>query len=52
MPDHKLDDIDRRIVHALQADGRMGIQDLAGKAGISPITWAAASGPAAAGASS
>ncbi|AOO79729.1 MULTISPECIES: Lrp/AsnC family transcriptional regulator [Bosea] len=36
MPDHKLDDIDRRIVQALQADGRMSIQDLAGKVGLSP----------------
>lgn len=36
MPEHKLDDIDRRIVHALQADGRMSIQDLAAKVGLSP----------------
>jgi DNA-binding Lrp family transcriptional regulator len=52
MPEHRPDGIDRRIVQALQVDGRMSIQDLAGKVGLSPITWAAASGPAAAGASS
>ena len=31
MPDYKLDEIDRRIVRALQADGRMSNQDLADK---------------------
>jgi Lrp/AsnC family leucine-responsive transcriptional regulator len=36
MPDHKLDEIDRRIVRALQADGRMSNQDLADKVGLSP----------------
>jgi Lrp/AsnC family transcriptional regulator, leucine-responsive regulatory protein len=36
MPDYKLDDIDRRIVQALQADGRMSNQDLAEKVGLSP----------------
>lgn len=36
MPDHKLDEIDRRIVRLLQADGRMSNQDLADKVGLSP----------------
>lgn len=36
MPNPKLDDIDRRIVQALQADGRMSIQDLAAQVGLSP----------------
>jgi Lrp/AsnC family leucine-responsive transcriptional regulator len=35
MPDYKLDEIDRRIVRALQADGRMSNQDLADKVGLS-----------------
>jgi Lrp/AsnC family leucine-responsive transcriptional regulator len=36
MPERKLDEIDRRIVQALQADGRMSNQDLAEKVGLSP----------------
>jgi Lrp/AsnC family leucine-responsive transcriptional regulator len=32
----ELDDIDRRIVAALQADGRLAMVDLADKAGLSP----------------
>lgn len=36
MPDHKLDEIDRRIVRLLQTDGRMSNQDLADKVGLSP----------------
>lgn len=36
MPNSKLDDIDRRIVQALQADGRMSILDLAAQVGLSP----------------
>ena len=36
MPNPKLDDIDRRIVQALQVDGRMSIQDLAAQVGLSP----------------
>ena len=36
MPDHKLDEIDRRIVRLLQIDGRMSNQDLADKVGLSP----------------
>ena len=36
MPNPKLDDIDRRIVQALQAVGRMSIQDLAAQVGLSP----------------
>ncbi len=36
MPEFKLDDIDRRIVQALQADGRISVQELAGKVGLSP----------------
>ena len=36
MPNPKLDDIDRRIVQALQADGRMSILDLAAQVGLSP----------------
>jgi Lrp/AsnC family leucine-responsive transcriptional regulator len=36
MPNPKLDDIDRRIVQALQVDGRMSILDLAAQVGLSP----------------
>lgn len=36
MPEFKLDDIDRRIVQILQADGRISVQELAGKVGLSP----------------
>ncbi|KUL94670.1 AsnC family transcriptional regulator [Bosea sp. WAO] len=36
MPNPKLDDIDCRIVQALQADGRMSILDLAAQVGLSP----------------
>jgi Lrp/AsnC family transcriptional regulator, leucine-responsive regulatory protein len=36
MPDRKLDDIDRRILAALQADGRMTAQQLADRVGLSP----------------
>jgi Lrp/AsnC family leucine-responsive transcriptional regulator len=36
MPNPKLDDIDRRIVQALQTDGRMSILDLAAQVGLSP----------------
>ena len=36
MPRHTLDDIDRRILDALQADGRMTAQELAERAGLSP----------------
>ena len=36
MPEFKLDEIDRRIVQALQADGRISVQELAGKVGLSP----------------
>src|SRR6218665_347427 len=35
MPEHKLDEIDRRIIRVLQADGRMSNQDLADKVGLS-----------------
>ncbi len=31
---HKLDDIDRKILQALQEDGRMTLQDLADRAGL------------------
>jgi Lrp/AsnC family leucine-responsive transcriptional regulator len=36
MARHTLDDIDRRILDALQADGRMTAQELAERAGLSP----------------
>jgi len=36
MPNRKLDDIDRRILAALQADGRMTAQQLADRVGLSP----------------
>lgn len=36
MPEFKLDEIDRRIVQVLQADGRISVQELAGKVGLSP----------------
>ncbi|WP_201834334.1 Lrp/AsnC family transcriptional regulator [Microvirga zambiensis] len=36
MADRKLDDIDRRILAALQADGRMTAQQLADRVGLSP----------------
>ncbi|KQU52666.1 AsnC family transcriptional regulator [Bosea sp. Leaf344] len=36
MPEHRLDEIDRRLLQALQADGRMSIQDLAARVGLSP----------------
>jgi Lrp/AsnC family leucine-responsive transcriptional regulator len=36
MPDRKLDDIDHRILAALQADGRMTAQQLADRVGLSP----------------
>lgn len=36
MPEFKLDDIDRRIVQILQADGRISVQELAAKVGLSP----------------
>ena len=36
MPNTSLDDIDRRIVAALQADGRLSNVDLAEKVGLSP----------------
>lgn len=36
MPNEDLDAIDRRIVAALQADGRLSNVDLAGKVGLSP----------------
>ena len=32
----ELDDIDKRIVAALQADGRLAVVDLADKVGLSP----------------
>jgi DNA-binding Lrp family transcriptional regulator len=35
MPSHKLDEIDRRILAELQADGRMTNVELAGRVGIS-----------------
>lgn len=35
MPEHRLDEIDRRLLQALQADGRMSIQDLAARVGLS-----------------
>lgn len=35
MADYKLDDIDRRIIQALQADGRITNQELADKVGLS-----------------
>ncbi|MBD2748271.1 Lrp/AsnC family transcriptional regulator [Microvirga sp. BT688] len=36
MADRKLDDIDRRILAALQADGRMTAQEIADRVGLSP----------------
>jgi Lrp/AsnC family leucine-responsive transcriptional regulator len=36
MPEHRLDEIDRRILQALQANGRISNQDLADKVGLSP----------------
>jgi Lrp/AsnC family transcriptional regulator, leucine-responsive regulatory protein len=36
MPNRKLDDLDRKILQNLQADGRMSLADLAGKIGLSP----------------
>lgn len=36
MPRPQLDDIDRRIIAALQADGRMTAQQLADRVGLSP----------------
>ena len=36
MPKHELDDIDRRIVAALQEDGRMTSVELAERVGLSP----------------
>lgn len=35
MPNHKVDAIDRRILQALQADGRISIQELAERVGLS-----------------
>jgi Lrp/AsnC family leucine-responsive transcriptional regulator len=36
MPIPKLDDLDRRILEHLQADGRMSLADLAARVGLSP----------------
>ena len=36
MPKRTLDDIDRKILVELQADGRMSLNDLAAKVGLSP----------------
>ena len=36
MPKRPLDDIDRKILVELQADGRMSLNDLAAKVGLSP----------------
>ena len=36
MPKRPLDDIDRHILEQLQADGRMSLNDLAAKVGLSP----------------
>ena len=36
MPKRSLDDIDRHILEQLQADGRMSLNDLAAKVGLSP----------------
>ncbi len=36
MPTHQLDDLDRKILQPLPADGRMSLADLAGKIGLSP----------------
>jgi Lrp/AsnC family leucine-responsive transcriptional regulator len=36
MPKRALDDIDRKILVELQADGRMSLNDLAAKVGLSP----------------
>ena len=36
MPERALDEIDRKILTALQRDGRMSIADLAAEVGLSP----------------
>src|SRR5258705_11127304 len=36
MPKRPLDDLDRKILFELQADGRMSLNDLAAKVGLSP----------------
>src|ERR1700753_2935921 len=36
MPKRALDEIDRKILRNLQADGRMSLNDLADKVGLSP----------------
>lgn len=36
MPSVKLDSIDRKIINALQADGRVTVQELAARVGLSP----------------
>jgi Lrp/AsnC family leucine-responsive transcriptional regulator len=36
MPSQRLDEIDRRIIEALQADGRITTQELADRVGLSP----------------
>jgi Lrp/AsnC family leucine-responsive transcriptional regulator len=36
MAEHRLDEIDRRIIQTLQTDGRMSVQDLASRVGLSP----------------
>ncbi len=36
MPSVKLDSIDRKIIDVLQADGRMTVQELAARVGLSP----------------
>ena len=36
MPKRSLDDVDRKILELLQADGRMSLADLAEKVGLSP----------------
>ena len=36
MPNPKLDEIDRKILRCLQSDGRMNLNDLAEKVGLSP----------------
>jgi Lrp/AsnC family transcriptional regulator, leucine-responsive regulatory protein len=36
MPEHRLDEIDRRILQTLQAEGRISNQDLADRVGLSP----------------
>lgn len=35
MPNHEIDDIDRKIIAALQADGKITVSELAEKAGLS-----------------